>query len=472
MASVLRPRSFVLAALAFAVANAGAAPSIVCVEGALGAWTLTVDGKPFVIKGAGGGGSKKVLAELGANSFRTWGADRAKEELDEARENGLYVTVGHWLHSTSYFSYEDEAKNAEQTETILRRVRKLKDHPALLMWVIGNEMEASDPESRALWTYVNDLAGKIKAIDPNHPVTTALMESSPGKVKLVDELCPNLDVIGFNSYAGCGSLGRRLREAGLKKPFIVTEYGPPLHNDHNKWWIGVTDFGAPQELSSTQKAKWYVEPAKALLAEEKGRCLGVYAFTWGFKLETTPTWFGLQLPDGTVTAQALELAREVWGGEVRNRGPVFEPISDIYEEKLAQARRENRPADKIAELADVWPAMKLSTETPAAGEAVEAEVRASDPDGDALEYVWTLLQEAETYAVAGTGLAMPRGFDDAIIAGQGTPRVKAVLPGGGVYRLYCHVFDTNADGRRKSVATACRPLLCAGTTPAVGASAK
>ena len=159
MSLVIRPSSLVLAAVAFAVANAGAAPSVVRVEGAPGAQTLTVNGQPFVIKGAGGGGSKKVLAQLGANSFRTWAADRAKEELDEAQKNGLFVTVGHWLHSTSYFSYTDEAKNAEQTAAILRRVRELKDHPALLMWAIGNEMESANPNDRALWTYMNDLAG-------------------------------------------------------------------------------------------------------------------------------------------------------------------------------------------------------------------------------------------------------------------------------------------------------------------------
>ena len=190
-----------LAALA-AGSGAAAAPSVVRVEGEPGARTLVVNGAPFVIRGAGGGGSKEVLARLGANSFRTWAADRAEEELDEARRNGLFVTVGHWLHPTSYFSYEDEAQNAEQTEAILRRVRELKDHPALLMWAIGNEMEAAHPENRALWTYLNDLAGRIKALDPNHPVTTALMEASPEKIALLDELCPNLDVVGFNSYAG------------------------------------------------------------------------------------------------------------------------------------------------------------------------------------------------------------------------------------------------------------------------------
>ena len=102
--------------------------------------------------------------------------------------------------------------------------------------------------------------------------------------------------------------------------------------------------------------------------------------------------------------------------------------------------------------------MRLSTETPAAGAPVEAEVRASDPDGDALEYVWELRREVATYGVEGTGLAMPRAFEDAIVEGQGTPRVRVVLPGGGIYRLFCYVFDKSSDGSRKSVATACRPL--------------
>ena len=136
--------------LSLAAMSLRAAPSVVRVEGTGEDRHLTVNGKPFVVKGAGGGGSKQILASLGANSFRTWGSDKAREELDEGQRNGLMVTIGHWLHSTSYFSYEDPAKNAEQTETILRRVRENKDHPALLMWAIGNEMEAPKPTSRAL----------------------------------------------------------------------------------------------------------------------------------------------------------------------------------------------------------------------------------------------------------------------------------------------------------------------------------
>ena len=70
--TALRAVAFALVALAL---PSVAAPRVVRIGGQPGAWRMTVDGKPFVAKGAGGGGSKALLASLGANSFRTWGAD-------------------------------------------------------------------------------------------------------------------------------------------------------------------------------------------------------------------------------------------------------------------------------------------------------------------------------------------------------------------------------------------------------------
>ena len=65
-----------------------AAGSVVRIEGDHGAWHLTRNGKPYFINGGGGGGSKALLKEIGGNSFRTWGADKAKAELDEAAKYG------------------------------------------------------------------------------------------------------------------------------------------------------------------------------------------------------------------------------------------------------------------------------------------------------------------------------------------------------------------------------------------------
>jgi len=42
------------------------------VQTSVGDWQLLRDGKPYYIKGAGGEGSKELLAASGANTFRTW----------------------------------------------------------------------------------------------------------------------------------------------------------------------------------------------------------------------------------------------------------------------------------------------------------------------------------------------------------------------------------------------------------------
>ena len=85
--------------------------------------------------------------------------------------------------------------------------------------------------------------------------------------------------------------------------------------------------------------------------------------------------------------------------------------------------------------------MKVSKDAPAEGEVIEASVAAKDLDGDKLKWQWTLIDEASYYGEAGLGLAMPEGWDESIVEGQGTNKVKVKLPGGGNYRLYAYCFD-------------------------------
>src|SRR4051812_1406408 len=98
-------------------------------------WQLLRDGKPYFIKGAGGSGSKTLLAQLGGNSFRTWGADEIKDQLDEAQRLGLTVTVGIWLrHEGDHFTYANADDVARQYERTRRAILRYKDHPAVLIW--------------------------------------------------------------------------------------------------------------------------------------------------------------------------------------------------------------------------------------------------------------------------------------------------------------------------------------------------
>ena len=383
-----------------------AAGSVVRIEGSHGAWHLTFNGKPYFINGGGGGGSKSLLKEIGGNSFRTWGADRAKAELDEAAKCGHTVMLGFWLgHRKHGFSYLDRAALERTEREVLETVAKIKDHPALLCYALGNEMELGEPHPKAMWTFINALAKKVKAADPNHPVGTVVADMWKDKADAIIRYAPELQYMGLNSYGGALTVGKRWRELGGNIPYILTEYGPMGAGE-----CGKAQNGLPLEWTSTRKAQWYRDVYQKTILDEKGKwCLGGYVFTWGHKNEVSPTWFGTMLPDGTKLEVVATLAK-FWGKKVANRCPVIEEV-------------------------------KVSKDAPAEGEMIRASVAAKDPEGDKLKWQWTLIDEASYYGEAGLGLPMPQGWDEAIAAGQGTNKVKVKLPGGGNYRLYAYCFD-------------------------------
>jgi len=282
------------------------------IETSDGQWQLLRDGKPYFIKGAGGAGSKEMLAVAGANSFRTWGVDEnLKQQLDEAQKLGLSVVVGHWLgHERHGFSYDDSLSLYKQFTRVKNDVIKFKDHPAVLLWSIGNEMEGfSEGDNVAIWSHIQDLAKMIKEIDPKHPIMTVTAEIGGKRVESIHKFCPDIDIMGINSYGGLPSLPERYKDLEGKKPFIITEFGPP-----GSWETAKNEYGAPLELNSTEKADFYrkaYENGCLLLSE---LCLGSFAFTWGSKIEVTSTWFGMFLPGGEKLA-SVDVMTELWSGK-------------------------------------------------------------------------------------------------------------------------------------------------------------
>ncbi len=395
--------SFSLCALA---SHAG---SVVKVVGAPGAWKLTVNGKPFFVEGAGGSAPKDLLAKAGANAFRTWGTERLAEDLADAHKNGLMVMVGFWLgHAEHGFNYTDAAALASTERDILATVRASKDDNAILCWALGNEMEMNNPHRREMWEFIDRVAVKVKEIDPNHPVCTVVAEIPEATPREFDAYAPHLDFIGINSYGGCGSVGERWRKAGMKRPYMVTEFGA-LGS-----WEGPKDAanGLPIEQTSTQKGEFFAQGyANGVVAERGKMCLGSFAFTWGWKVEATPTWHGMLLP-GCIFIASTEAMQKAWGrAPIKNHVPVIESIR----------------CQKTALTAE--------------GELVEASVEGKDPDGNPLEWKWALISDTDNYGSVGLSLPMPEGWDGAIVEGQGTKRVKVKLPGGGSYRLYVYCFD-------------------------------
>jgi hypothetical protein len=404
----------ILTCLALATPAPGAPPeekpAVVRVVKDENGWQLLRNGQPYFIKGAGGDGSRALLAQAGGNSIRTWGADKLESMLDEAQRHGLSVAVGIWLgHERHGFNYNDADQVAAQYENVRQVILRYKDHPAVLMWGLGNEMEGYEKgDNAAIWSALNNLASLVKKLDPNHPTMTTVAEIGGDRVKNIHRLCPDIDVIGINCYGGIASLPERYRKEGGVKPYVLTEFGPP-----GVWETKRNSWGAVPELSSTAKAALYKEGYRQGIERAKGLCLGSYAFAWGNKQEATATWFGMLLPDGSRLG-AVDALTEVWTGK-----PPANPCPVITSLQL-QGSDEVDP-----------------------GATVKATLTAADPKGDPLKFRWVLQQDVDDYNVGGDNQEAPPTFPDAVVAGDLKSAEVRLPKEGGPYRLYAYVYDAH-----------------------------
>ena len=148
---------------------------------------------------------------------------------------------------------------------VARDVRKFKDHPTVLMWGLGNEMELDDNNNPTLWKEINELAKITKQIDPSHPAATVIADISPEKIAMIMKYAPEIDLLGINSYGGLKDLPQRLKAAGWTKPYVVTEFGP-----NGPWEMKKTAWNAALEPTSTKKAEKYASDYKSSIAGQPG----------------------------------------------------------------------------------------------------------------------------------------------------------------------------------------------------------
>jgi hypothetical protein len=379
-------------------------------------YTLLRNGRKFVIRGASGDQRLDVLAACGGNCLRTWGVDavamrEGKETLlDIAHKQGITVTQGIWLgHERHGFDYGNTEQIAQQRRDVEEAVNRFKDHPALLTWGLGNEME--DPTgvgaNPAIWKEINLLATRIKAIDPCHPVMTVVANVNPDKIRAIQQHAPDIDILGVNAYIGAAGVGKRLHEFGWTKPYCITEYGLP-----GPWEVEYTDWKAPIEPSSRAKAgQTFV--AQNTIMEDTKQCLGSYVFLWGHKQEATGSWFSMFLPSGEKTPRVDALAK-AWSGDwPANRAPIL---------KSADVPCDNRRVK--------------------AGQTVSLRVTYEDPEGDALEYGWEVVHESTDRRVGGDEEHRPEVVAGAVATSAAPGQAELLTPKtAGPYRLFVIVKD-------------------------------
>lgn len=413
----------VLLALCVSVLTAGALAAPVRVElSRVGeGWQLLRGGEPYLVRGAGGDGSRDLLAAMGANSLRTWSADGLDETLALANQHGLTVCVGIWLGQLRHgFRYDDADSVATQYESVRATVERYRDDPAVLLWALGNEAEG-DGSNAAYWSALNSIAAMVHRVDPNHPTMTVVAEWGEQKIRNLHRLCPEIDIVGVNSYAGAESLAERYVKAGGAKPYVLTEFGPP-----GTWEVARTPWGAPIEPSSTEKAEWYRRAYDGAVTGHP-LCLGSYAFAWGWKQEGTATWFGMLLPDGSRLG-CVDTMRELWTGA---------PVGDLCPRIRALALDGEPERDP--------------------GATVRATLDAVDPEGGALAVRWVLQGEQEKPGSGGDAEDAPPVYEDAIVSADARGAEVRLPEEPGGYRIFVYVSD-----ERGGAATANVPLLVKG----------
>jgi beta-glucuronidase len=185
---------------------------------------------------------------IGANSYRTSHYPYSEEAMQMADRQGIMVIDEVAANTLSMKSVADPVLRKKLAENhklqIAELIERDYNHPAVVMWSLGNECETYAPEGKG---YFRSMVAHAKTIDTSRPVTFVLL-SGPN-----DPEADSFDVICMNTYPswykGCGRLDQI--EAMLaptiegfwkkhKKPIIISEFGadtiPGLHSEYTLMW--------------------------------------------------------------------------------------------------------------------------------------------------------------------------------------------------------------------------------------------
>jgi hypothetical protein len=166
------------------------------------------------------------------------------------------------------------------------------------------------------------------------------------------------------------------------------------------------------------KAAKYKERYEQAIAGDSVLCLGSYVFLWRQHQERTHTWFGMFDAAGLET-EAVDVMHNAWKGRwPQNRTPTLDSV-----------KLENKTAYENSHLQK--------------GQGYNAQVWATDPDGDNLTYKWEILAEGTNFPYGGNGEQRPPA-----VSGLITESNKSTISFGspetaGAYRLFVYVYDGN-----------------------------
>jgi hypothetical protein len=197
------------------------------------------------------------IHHMGANTIRTFdlmnsagSTSQVLQALDAAQANGLYVIMGYFVSQSVDLS--NAGVQSQITSEFLTAVSAYKNHPAVLMWQLGNENNLNNGNANPTWySLIESIAQQAKAIDPFHAITTAegecqgadcfpVLPANQGftfhvgdaAVGANDAAMQFLDVWSVNAYRGKTFQGLfQLLVSSTTKPVLVSEFGKDAWHD-------------------------------------------------------------------------------------------------------------------------------------------------------------------------------------------------------------------------------------------------
>lgn len=279
-------------------------------------------------------GDFSLMKDMGCNTIRVYHHPLPvkKEVLRDLYERyGIMTIMGDFLGKYAHGSkaqwnpgtdYNNEEHRVNMMESVLGMVKEYKDEPFVLFWLLGNENVYgyacnADKDPDAFFSFANEVAKKIKEIDPEHPVAIC-----SGDILFLDRFgahAPDIDIFGTNAYRGdfgFGYLWRQVREVA-DKPAFITEYGC------SAYYEGKSEDEGEYFQAEYHQGSWEDIMHNSAFSGGAGNAIGGIAFEWldewwkGYEPsmhDKKSLWKG-PFPDGTMHEEWLGLCGQGDGSE-------------------------------------------------------------------------------------------------------------------------------------------------------------
>jgi hypothetical protein len=344
----------------------------------------------FQIKGVCGDRDLDRLAKLGVNTVRGYTIDEPEEmrkKLDHANRLGMKMIVSEWMphHGDNknkegvVWNFDYEAKGDQMVEKLIEKIEAIGDHPAILVWGLGNEVHLDEPYLRV----VNRMSQEIHKRFPHHLTSLTMINAKPENIQKIKEFAPDIDVLGVQCYSrGAVRGGIKNAETYWGKPFYMSEF-----NTNGPWNFGKTEWGVELDEPVTKKVSDLKDCYAAI--DESPLCLGSTIFVWGHATTYRPTYFSLLLdpnPNGSKDAGAKNL--------------MMTPQADVMTEHFTGQPIKGNRAPVLSKLEFEGGANARLAKP---GEAMPVRFAAEDTNGNKIKFVsWILEAKARrTTSVAG-----------------------------------------------------------------------